>query len=135
MNEQAHMDAVLTALNTRLATLGAGHPSAYDADALNRMTAVPDEYVEVHIHPRYGGEHRVSTHTGVRAWRIVTTYKSTALAENARTLRRETQAALEYAVLTIDGQDTTPVAFETAVPIGVDEEHWSTGTDSWTYGI
>lgn len=135
MNEQAHVAAVLGALNTQLATLGTGHPSAYDTDELGRMDSVPSEYVEVRVHPRYGGEHRVSTHTGVRAWRIVTTYKSTNLAENARALRRETQAALEYRVLTIDGQDTTPVAFETAVPIGTDEEHWVTGTDSWTYGI
>jgi hypothetical protein len=121
--EQEHSDAVVAFLNT----LGA---VAYDLGDVPHP--LPDWYTEVTVTRRFGGEQRGSGEREGRLWRITTRQVSKRL-QAAQNLRAKLDA-LEGAVLTIGGETTTPVEFETADPIGPDDGWWS-GLETWTYRI
>lgn len=127
--EKLHATAVLDALN---AVLPAGK-KAYDTDALDRLTALPDEYVEVVITRRaYGGSERLPAATTAGGWRVLTRSVSKRSINNARDQHDAVHGALEFKRLTIGGKRTTRIQFETAEPIGPDDGAWS-GYQMWTY--
>lgn len=124
-----HAAAVIAALNVQLAAAGA---TAYDIDALRKMTATPKNYVEVTVSRRFGSEPRSVARYSATGWRVTTRWVSATSIANARNLEARGHAALEGAVLAVDGRTSTPVQFETAEPIADDEGWWS-GLTAWTY--
>ena len=71
--------------------------------------------------------------TGRRGWRITTRQVGKTIT-NARQMRTRTHAALEGVRLTVAGDLTTRIQFESAEVIGEDGSYWS-GLETWTYAI
>lgn len=93
-----------------------------------------EDYLEFTLVRRYGGVSRMSGQKGTVAWRLLTRYVSRSYLANARAMRSLACAALEDARLVVDGETSTPVEFESGVPVGPDEG-WLSGYDSWTWAI
>jgi hypothetical protein len=124
-SEEQHAAAVIAALE-------AANP--YEVDDLKELKRLPDFYTEVTLSPRFGGGPRRQTaQEGTQSYRIITRYVATRVA-SARELRRRTKAALQDVCLTIDGERTTPIQFETGDVISADEGYYS-GADFWTYTL
>lgn len=122
-NEQAHSDAVVALLTT----LGA---LPYD---LGDIPATPPErYTEVTVTRRFGGEQRFSGLRDGQLFRI-TARQVAKVYQNAQNLRAKS-AAIEGVTLTVGGQTTTPIEFESADPIGTDDG-WYSGLETWTYAL
>jgi hypothetical protein len=124
-SEEQHAAAVI-------AVLTAANP--YDLDDAKALpTPLPGGYTEVMVSPRFGAPSRNPGSTGRRGWRISTRQVGTTVS-NAREMRKRTHAALEFVRLTVAGDQTTPIQFEGAEPIGEDAGYWS-GLETWTYAI
>jgi hypothetical protein len=130
VNEELHAAAVIAACNTVLTPR-----AAYDLDTLHKMPTKPPQYVEVSVTRRYIDGGVIGTEKSIVGARLVTRYVADTIT-NARVLRSDCRAALESATLTIEGVPTTPLQFETALPIYPDsppEVEGYSGLDSWTY--
>jgi hypothetical protein len=125
-SEEQHAAAIIAALTTASA-------APYDLDDAKALTAIPVGYTEVMVSPRNGAPNRNPGSTGRRGWRISTRQIGTTVS-NAREMRKRTHTALEYVRLTVGGDQTTPIQFEGAEPIGEDDGYWS-GLETWTYAI
>lgn len=130
-DEQLHADAIKTVLNAELPT----GVDAYEWSDLEALADKPTRYVVFDVTPMYVNRYRVSADKPLGAWRVNTRYVDKVSVKNTRTMRRHAWVALEKRVLTVAGIQTTPICFETAVPIGQDQEFWWTGLDSWTYTL
>lgn len=122
--EEQHAAAVIAAIN---ALSGA----AYDLDDIKALATTPTSYNEVTVSRVFAGVPRLSADMGTTSWRIT----SRAVAKtvtNAREMRGRATLALENARLTIAGETTTPIQFETDEGIGEDNE-WFSGLTAWTY--
>jgi len=117
---QAAVEALLTSLGAVPLALGAV-PST-----------PPDWYTEVGVVRRYGGEQRMSGLRDGQLYRI-TARQVAKMLPNAQNLRAKS-AGLEGAVLTIAGQTSTPIEFESADPIAEDDGYYS-GLETWTYAL
>ncbi|MCW2785245.1 MAG: hypothetical protein JWP74_1762 [Marmoricola sp.] len=124
---QEHAVAVGVLLNTLLSP-----KFAYDFDKV--PSPRPTEYVDYAVTRRFGGEVREDGFTGTTGWRVTVRYVAKTI-PNARLLQNKVTAGLEYASLSIAGDSTTPVLFETSEPIGTDEDGYFTGLDAFTYTI
>lgn len=125
-SEEQQAAAVIAALNAEDA-------NAYDLDDIKQLTTLPASYTEVMVMPRAGAPNRNTDDTGRRGWRITTRQVGTTVS-NAREARKRTHAALEFARLSVDGATTTRIQFESAEPIGEDDDYWS-GLETWTYAL
>lgn len=125
--EEQHATAVLAALNGALA---ASMP-AYDYDDVPATR--PANYVEVTVSRRAGAPNRAPGSTGRSGWRITTRPVSTTVS-NAREMRKRCVSALLYVRLTVDGDISSPIQFETEDPIGPDDG-WYSGLSVWTYAL
>ena len=114
-----------------IAALNAAGAFAFDVDEMPGK--LPAQFTQVTISQRFGGNPRQTTRSGVTGWRITTRQVGKSVS-NARELRKRTHQALEQAVLAVAGETSTPVAFETADPIGADDG-WYSGLETWTYVI
>lgn len=123
MTEQQEATAVLAALNTALAP-----KVAYELDAVPATR--PANYVEVTVSRRFGGEERAAR-KGSTGWRITTRAVSRYVSD-ARLMHEKSRTALEYVRLSVGGKSSTPVQFETEVPVQEDDG-WFSGLISWTY--
>jgi hypothetical protein len=128
VTEETHAAAVIAALNTVLTPR-----QAYDYDTVQTMPTKPAQYVAISLSRRYGEGGRVGGTKGIDLWRLTTRYVANTVT-NARTLRADTVQALEEVRLTVGSSTTTPIQFETAIPIEPDDDWWS-GLDSWTYAL
>ena len=119
--EQDHADAILAAL-----TAAGAVPYL-----LGKVPATPpDYYTEVTVERRFIEEPRATVGDPRRGWRFTT--RAVARKEtNARVLRAKADA-IENQRLTVAGQLTTKVRFETSETIG-DDNDWWTGLTTWTY--
>lgn len=120
--ERQHSDAWVAALNARQA-------HAYDYGTL--PDDLPEFYTEVTVTRRYGGPFRDYA-PAVGLFRVTTRAVARYLV-NAQLVRAKA-AGIEGTVLTIDGQQTTPIAFESETVIGPDDG-WYSGISAWTYGL
>jgi hypothetical protein len=118
-------EEVAAAFIAQLSTLGA---LPYDYDDLPAPR--PDNYTEVTVTRRYGGEQRSSGERDGRLYRA-TARQVAKTVSNARNLRTKS-AGLEGLMLTIGGATTTPIEFETAEVIAPDDG-WFSGLESWTF--
>jgi hypothetical protein len=125
--EEQHATAVLAALNAELAA----SMRAYDYDDL--PTTRPANYVEVTVSRRAGGPNRNPGSTGRSGWRITTRPVSTTVS-NAREMRKRVATALLFNRVTVGGDQSTPIQFETEDPIGPDDG-WYSGLSTWTYAV
>jgi hypothetical protein len=125
--EEQHAAAVLTALNTALTS----NMRAYDYDEVPATR--PDNYVEVTVSRRFGGDNRAVGSTGRVGWRI-TTRPVAKTVSNAREMRKRVTTALNAARVTVSGDKSTPIQFEGEEPIGPDDG-WYSGLSTWTYAI
>lgn len=121
--EEQHAAAVVAALNSAGA-------HAYDYDDV--PASPPDFYTQVAVSRRFGGTRRGSGEPVGQFYRILERAVANTVS-NARNLRAKTDA-LEGTVLTIGGQTTTPIEFESAQPIGPDDG-WFSGARTWTYAL
>lgn len=125
--EEQHATAVLTALNAVLTT----GMDAYDLDDI--PSPLPDNYVEVTVSSRAGAPNRSTASTGRSGWRITTRTVGKTVS-NAREMRRLVRTALLFVRLTVDGDQTTRIQFESEEPIGPDDG-WYSGLSTWSYAI
>lgn len=124
--EEQHALAVIAALN-------AANAAAYDIDDLKGMTTLPAQYTEVTISRRFGAPNRNNGSTGRSGWRV-TARTVAKTVSNAREMRKRARAGLEFARLTVDGAQSTPVQFESEDPIGDDDGLYS-GLTTYVYAI
>lgn len=127
---EALATAVKAAIDAQLGTAAASY-DIDDVPGLNGNTGtLPFRYVEIGVSRRYTEPDRGDAMPSFIGYRITTR----AVAKNitdARNLRRLTGLALENKALTVSGQTSTPVAFETEDPIAPDEDRYS-GLTYWT---
>ena len=118
--------AILTKLNTALSP-----KVAYELD---KAPTTGSDFVEITLSRRFAGNVR-GGQLSPSSWRLtVRTVGSTV--PNARLLHENAQAIENY-VLTVGSESSTPVAFETEEPIGLDEAqrlYW-TGLRSYTFAF
>lgn len=126
-SEQEQVDAVLAALNAALAP-----KVAYDVGdvPLDR----PNEYVEVFLTRRYGGNQKASGHKALTLWRITVRAVSRSSTNNVRLMLDKCREALEFRSLPVGADATTSIQFENARTIAPDEG-WFTGAANYTYSI
>jgi hypothetical protein len=122
--EEQHAAAIIAALTATSA-------APYDLDDAKALTTIPNGYTEVMVSPRGGAPLRSPGSTGRRGWRIATRQVGTTVS-NAREMRKRTHEALEFVRLTVGGDQTTPIQFDSAEQIGEDDGYWS-GLETWTY--
>lgn len=115
-----------------IGVLGSAFP--YDVDDVpgtnGNAGTLPTRYTEVTVSRRYGGPVRGDATPTTIGYRITTR----AVAKNvtdARNLRRLAMRDLENVALTVGAEKSTPVAFESADPIGPDAG-WFSGLVTWT---
>lgn len=128
MSESTHTAAVSTALGT---AGGAPYDLGKVPGSTGNTGTLPQWYTELSVTRRFGGNPRVTTESGVQGYRITTRAVANSAA-NARNMRAKQHAALEEAVLVIDGEATTPIKFESAEPIAPDDGMFS-GLTTWIY--
>ena len=92
----------------------------------------PDDYVEMTLVRRFGGEVREHGGKGTTGWRLLTRYVSRSYLDNVRAMRELVRGALEETPLVVGDETTTPVEFETGEAAG-DDEGWFSALDSWTW--
>ena len=103
----------------------------YEMDEI--PTTRPSEYVEFTVERRFGGSQRLGVWIGTTSYRIATRVVSQKSVSNARLMAEGVRSALEFNSLTVaGGTTTTPVMFESAEPIGPDNE-WFSGMTLWTF--
>lgn len=125
--EEQHAAAIIAALTAKSA-------APYDLDDAKALVPpLPKGYTEVMVSPRAGAPLRNPGSTGRRGWRIATRQVGTTVS-NAREMRKRTHEALEFVRLTVGGDQTTPIQFDSAEEIGEDDGYWS-GLETWTYAI
>lgn len=125
--EQQNADAILAALNAALAP-----KMAYEVDDV--PSPRPAEYVEVQLVRRFGGTARGCGWKGTVGYRLTVFGISQTSASNARMLLEKCRAALEFQHLVVDGQQTTPIQFETANEVAPDDG-WLSGFHDYTYAL
>lgn len=121
--EAEHSAAVIAFLDTLKA-----HPQSFGTALVN----LPDSFTQVGVARRFGGQQRGSGVREGQLFRIVLRQVAKDF-DNAETLRAKS-AGLENAVLTVGGDTTTPIEFESADPIGEDDGRYS-GDETWIYRI
>lgn len=128
MTANANAAAILTLLNTAL-------PAGVDAYEINKVPATrPTEYVDISLGRRFGGERRASSQAWLTGYRVTVRAVSQTSVVNARTTLETCRAALEYARLSVSGETSTPVQFETEDPASFDAG-WFSGLVAFTYTI
>lgn len=130
-DEELHAAAVKAVIQAVLNTGFSSPVKVLDLDDVGPLK--PEDYVELTLTRRYGGVQRADGYVGTAGWRIGTRVVSRTVT-NARKLRKHVTTALENVNITVSGQKTTPVLFETEEPIGLDDGYQS-GLTSWTYQL
>lgn len=128
MSDEAHASAVVAAINAELPATR----RAYEVDDL--PSPRPAEYVEVTVSRRAGADPRFVGRTGRTGWRVTTRPVSSTSAKNVRLMQADCAAALDGANLSIGGEFSTPVQFETADPV-VPDDNWFSALTAWTYAL
>lgn len=129
-DEELHATAVKAAIQAKLDLIGTTeHPQVYELDAV--PTVRPDDYVTFNIYRRYGGTDRLDGFIGTCGWRITTQAVSKNLSA-ARVLRKTVTTALLNVNLTVSGEVTTPVLFETE-DVFVEDDDYYVGFTDFTY--
>lgn len=121
--------ALLALLNGWLDSISA---QAYEYDDVAKMKALPNQYVEIMVSRRFGGELRVSAGKATVPYRLSLRVVARTVA-GARELRRLC-TALETETIAANGGMSTPIQFETEDDIGPDEGFYS-GLTSWTFAL
>lgn len=121
--EAEHSAAVMALLTTLKAA-----PQSFST----APKTLPDFFTQVATVRRFGGQQVGSGERNGQLFRILLRQVAKRL-DNAETLR-EKSAGLEGAVLTIGGDTTTPIEFESADPISEDDGRYS-GDESWIYRL
>lgn len=129
MSTEQHGVAILAALNAVLPASMA----AYDLDDLAKLATKPDNYVEVTVSRRYGGDRRNAGAKSATGWRITTRVVAKTIS-NARLIEDHCKTALENVRLTVGAETSTAVEFETAEIVGPDDGYFS-GLTAWIYAL
>jgi len=122
MSEALHTVAVLTALGTPTRNFAIGKVP----------DARPAYYNEVSVTRRYGGNRRGDATPTTTLYRVFVRSVGQSVT-NAMEMRR-LAGLLENASLTVVGEVTTPLDFETSEPVGLDDG-WYSGTLQLTYAL
>lgn len=112
-----------------IAHLGTLNAAAYDLDDV--PTPLPGYYTEVTVSRRFGGNQRCGRTTPT-LYRATTRAVAKTLSSAREVQRRAAQ--VEGARITVDGNASTPIQFETAETIGADDGYYS-GLTAWTFAI
>lgn len=131
--DEQHAAAILTAINATLAALPSA-PSTLRAYEYDDLPATrPENYIEVGVSRRFGGESRESGHKTTTGWRVTTRGVGRSV-KNARDLLQHGRTSLEFKSLTVNGEKTSLIQFETEDAVSPDEGYYS-GLSSYTYVI
>lgn len=131
MTAQQQVAQVLAVLNAPLNALDTPK-TAYDVG--KEPSPRPKEYVDVNVSRVFGGTPRTSSQKYLTGYRVTVRGVSELSATNARNSLEVCRAALEYKRLTVDGQESTPIQFETEDPAEPDNG-WFVGLLAFTYTI
>ncbi|WP_418063158.1 hypothetical protein [Pimelobacter simplex] len=128
MSTATNLDAVVEALNAAL-------PPKCRAYPLGQVPADrPAEYVEVIVTRRFGGNPKASSVSDVAGYRTMLRAVSQASVDNVHKTLDTCRTALEFQCLSVAGQVTTPIQFETARPAGPDNG-WFSGAEQYTHAL
>lgn len=127
MSELAIGAAVVEAINAEL-------PDRIRAYSLEDVPAsLPPAYVEVSVARRFVGDgHRTDGSLSRRSFRILTR-RVAEDADDAHQLAQRITDALDFATLTVDGQETV-VDFETG-DLPAPDDGWYSAADYWTCSL
>lgn len=127
MTSQANATAILAAINAQFTST-----HAYELDKI--PSPRPAEYVEVTLSRRFGGTLRLGGSMNVVGYRITVRAVSQATVANVRNSLEKCRSALEFKCLTVGGEKTTSIQFETEDPVAYDDGHFS-GLLTFTYAL
>lgn len=123
-DEAAQLAAVVTAL-------GGAAANAYAVGYVPGTK--PQSYNEVFVHRRFGGNKRTSDPVPETIpYRAL--IRSIGKSHNNALEMRRLAGLLEGTTLTVGGEESTPLEFETSEPVGLDDG-WFSGTLQLTYSI
>lgn len=131
MNAQDHFDAVVAAV-----AANAAPGDEFDVLEINEVPQdVPDLWATAHVSRRYTGEStRIGSGVGVQGWRL--DLKVTGRSPGAcRWGLWQATKALEERSLTVAGQHTTPLEFETGNSPREDDDGRYSADVAWTYSL
>lgn len=94
----------------------------------------PQEYIEVSVSRRFGGERRMSTEVGPTFYRAVVRGVSHSKSKNVDKALQKARAALEFQRISVGTRTSTPIQFETDEPTDPDDG-WFSGVMTFTYTI
>lgn len=100
---------------------------------LARLDKLPERYVEVWVMEKPAEEQRGGgVRSGPRVFRVLTRVVAEDYGD-ALEYRRRVTAALEDAVVTVLGAETTPIWRAVADDPIADDDHWWSGVSEWSY--
>lgn len=146
IDERLHTVAIKTLVNAHLIAVGDGDGEAdarcWDFDGVPgsescddealREARLPDIYLQVHVERRYVAPQRMGgAKAGRSSWRATVRGTGRNVDEARWALLRATEA-LDEVRLTVDGDLTTPLTFESSSSVELDDRRYS-GAVTWTY--
>ena len=125
--EQQVVTEVLALINEQLT----GDTNAFEPDEV--PSPRPAEHVVVTVARRSGGSPRAGRYA-TTGWSAYVMAASQTAAQNARASLQESREALEGVVVTVDGEQSTPIRFDSARAVGPDDG-WFSGVNVYTFAL
>lgn len=127
MTAQDTMTAALAAINAQFST-----ERAYDLEDVPNKR--PDDYLEVSLSRRFGGNLKQGGSMDVVGYRLTVRAVSQSSVTNVRNSLEKAREALEFVRLTVGSSTTTPIQFETEDPADYDKG-WFSGLLAFTFAL
>ena len=120
--------------STVLAAINAALPTSVRAYEPSKVPATrPGEYAVVTVVRRGGGSARAGRH-GTKGWSVYIMAASRSSETNARNTLQRAGDAIESAVLSVAGVESTPIRFDNARAVAPDDG-WFTGVKTYTFAL
>lgn len=127
MSTETHADAFKALLTT------AAKVPAYELDEIRALATPPNDYVEVYLSPRAGGEYRFDGSRDVSLRRLSTRVVTLSVTNGQRI---EGRIAAAFAHTTINlGDTTTQVDYESGGGAFEYDDGFYTALTDWTYSL
>lgn len=135
LDSRPHAEAVKAAIRAKLSPSSPATAHVYDYDDVpstyGNAGTLPNIFVVLSVERRAGSPLRGTGRTGTSGWRIALRGVGRTVDESRFALLRAAEA-LDGARLTVSGEKSTPVLFETDQAPEYDDGRWS-GSSVWTY--
>lgn len=134
IDSRPHAEAIKAAIRAKLSPSNPSTAHVYDYDDVpstyGNAGTLPNIFVVLSVERRFGGTGR-NARAGEIGWRVALRGVGRTVDESRFALLRAAEA-LHQARLTIGGDKTTPIQFESDRAPEYDDGRWS-GSSNWTY--